>query len=115
MTNYSNFDVYKVTCPKVNGYVFAVQEETEEEPIYHYYLIALQSKEYPPISKPTDIMSILQAEDGDLIEVNGNDEEFTQFIRTMESILLKPLMPFIKNKLYSTITQKDIQLLRKTN
>ena len=115
MTNYSNFDVYKVKCPKVNGYVFAVQEETEEEPIYHYYLIALESKEYPPISKPTDIMSILQAEDGELIEVNGNDAEFTQFIKTMESILLKPLMPFIKNKLYSSITQKDIQLLRKTN
>ena len=45
---------------------------------------------------------------------NGNIEEFTQFIKTMESLLLKPLLPFVKNKLYSTITQRDIQLLRKT-
>ena len=94
---------------------YLLKKQYQIENIYHYYLIALQSKEYPPISKPTDIMSILQAEDGDLIEVNGNAEEFTRFIKTMESILLKPLMPFIKNKLYSSITQKDVQLLRKTN
>ena len=115
MAKYSNFDVYKVSCPAVSGYVFAVLEETDEEPVYHYYLIANNSKQYPPISKPTDIMAILQAEDGNLEEVNGNIEEFTQFIKTMESLLLKPLLPFVKNKLYSTITQRDIQLLRKTN
>ena len=115
MKNYSNFDVYKVRCSKVKGYVFAVQEETEEEPIYHYYLISQESKQYPPLSKPTDIMSILQAEDGELIEINSDDEEFAVFLTIMESLLLKPLGNLTKNNLYSTITEKDLQLLKKTS
>ena len=30
MPNFSNFDVYKVTSPTINGYLFSVTENTEE-------------------------------------------------------------------------------------
>ena len=46
MTNYSNFDVYKVTCPKVNGYVFAATQDSLKNNTISYEKIAEAIEKY---------------------------------------------------------------------
>lgn len=111
MPNYSNFDVYKVTSPILNGYLFSVTDNSNDEPLYHYYLIS-QENETLTIKKPTNIMDILNTKDINMIDINDSEEEYNLFTKTIERLLSHPLPTIEPSKSFSGLTLKDMNILR---
>ena len=113
MPNFSNFDVYKVTSPTINGYLFSVTENTEEEPTYHYYLITKENN-IMTIKKPNNIIDILHTTALIMIDINDSEEEYKLFSQTIETLLSHPIPRTENNSGFTDITPKDMSLL-KTN
>ena len=113
MPNFSNFDVYKVTSPSINGYLFSVTENTEEEATYHYYLITKENNTMT-IKKPNNIIDILHTADLTMLDINDSEEEYKVFSQTIETILSHPIPRIENNTEFTSITSKDMCIL-KTN
>jgi hypothetical protein len=97
----------------MKGYIFSVQEQTEEEPIYHYYFIQLEQNKQPTIKKPNNIIDIIHSENLEMIDINEEPDELQTFTTIIESILRKPISPIEKNIFFTNINQDDIQILRR--
>ena len=113
MNKFDNFDVYKMSSPKIKGYIFSVQEQTDEEPIYHYYFIQIEQGKQPSIRKPNNIIDILHSDNLEMIDINEQPDEYAIFTTTMESILKRPLVPIEKSIFFTNVTADDIQILKR--
>lgn len=113
MNPFDNFDVYKMSSPKIKGYIFSVQEQTDEEPIYHYYFIQIEQGKEPSIRKPNNIIDILHSDNLEMIDINEQPDEYSVFASIMESILKRPLVQIEKNRFFTSVTQNDLQILKR--
>lgn len=111
MPNYSNFDVYKITSNDLNGYLFSVTDNSNDEPSYHYYLIS-QENETITIKKPNNIMDILHTDKLNMIDINDSEEEYKLFTDTIESLLTHPLPVIEPSKSFKSLTLKDMTILK---
>ena len=113
MNKFENFDVYKLSSPKFKGYIFSIQEQTDEEPIYHYYFINIEQGKQPSIRKPNNIIDLLHIDDLVMTDINEQPDEFQTFATTMEEILKRPLISLEKNLFFTNVNQEDLQILKR--
>ena len=64
MGDLTNYDIYKIDGLAIEGYIFSVQEDTDEEPTFHYYMITIAPNKKPSITK-------LTFDDGKLIDIES--------------------------------------------
>ena len=94
MGDLSNYEIYKIAGLAVEGYVFSIQEETNEEPTFDYYMVTIGPNRQPVINKLNNTIEILSTNNLELIPVNMDSPEIQEFINLIQSTMKKtPIVP----------------------
>lgn len=111
MGELTNFEVYKIAGLSIEGYVFSIQEDNEEEPTYHYYMITISPNKQPVISKLNNTIEILSTNDIELVPVEPESKELARFISLVQSTMAAvPSLP--GNQYLKGLNNKDIRLIK---
>jgi hypothetical protein len=101
MGDLTKYDIYKINGLSIEGYIFSIQEDTEEEPTYNYYMITLGSNNKPLIHRLNNTIEILSDTNINLIPVDMDSPELQKFIKLVDSTI--PMNP----------TKQTLQLTKK--
>ena len=101
MGDLTKYDIYKINGLSIEGYIFSIQEDTEEEPTYNYYMITLGSNNKPLIHRLNNTIEILSDTNINLIPVDMDSPELQKFIKLIDSTI--PMNP----------TKQTLQLTKK--
>ena len=91
MGDLTKYDIYKINGLSIEGYIFSIQEDTEEEPTYNYYMITLDSNNKPSIHRLNNTIEILSDTNINLIPVDTDSPELQKFIKLVDSTI--PMNP----------------------
>ena len=88
MGDLSNYDVYKIEgISNITGYMFSIQEDTDEEPTYHYYMVTVDSNKKTTIHKLNNTIELISEMNINLIPVDMDSPELQNFIQLVESTI----------------------------
>ena len=59
MGDLSNYDIYQIDGLAIEGYIFSIQEDADEEPTFHYYMITIEPNKKPSITKLNNTIEII--------------------------------------------------------
>ena len=105
MGDLSNYDVYKIEgLSNIEGYMFSIQEDADDEPTYHYYMVTIDSNKKASIHKLNNTIEIISEMKLNFIPIDMNNPDLLKFIQLIESTIpTKPISQEIK------LTKKTIK------
>ena len=109
----SNFEIYKLLGLATDGYIFSVTEETEEEPIFHYFMITFDLNKQPVIHRVNNTIEMLSTMNLEFIPIDNPSPEILNFIRLVTSTITNRKQDKTSNIYLKSLTEKDIKLLQK--
>ena len=80
MGDLTNYDIYKIDGLAIEGYIFSIQEDTDEEPTFHYYMITIEPNKKPSITKLNNTIEIISRNNLQLIPIDTESPEVQRFI-----------------------------------
>ena len=113
MGDLSNFEIYKLLGLATDGYIFSVTEETEEEPVFHYFMITFDLNKQPVIHRVNNTIEMLSTMNLEFIPIDNPSPEILNFIRLVTSTITNPNKNNSSNIYLKNISEKDIKLLQK--
>ena len=113
MGDLSNFEIYKLLGLNTEGYIFSVTEETEEEPIFHYFMITFDTNRHPVIHRVNNTIEMLSTMNLEFIPIDNPSPEIMNFVRLVTSTITNPNKNNSNNIYLKNISEKDIKLLQK--
>ena len=113
MGDLSNFEIYKLLGLASEGYIFSVTEETEDEPIFHYFMIRFGPNKEPVIHKVNNTIEMLSTMNLEFIPVDDPSPEILNFVRLVTSTITNRKQDKTSNIYLKSLTEKDIKLLQK--
>jgi hypothetical protein len=90
MGDLTNYDIYKIDGLAIEGYIFSIQEDTDEEPTFHYYMITIEPNKKPSITKLNNTIEIISRNNLQLIPIDTESPEVQRFISLIQSTITKP-------------------------
>ena len=87
MGDLSNYDVYKIGGLPIDGYMFSVQEENEEEPTYKYYIVTLDQNKKAIITRLNNTIELINTTNLQLIPIDIESPEIQNFISLVQASL----------------------------
>ena len=86
MGDLSNFEIYKLLGLNTEGYIFSVTEETEEEPIFHYFMITFDTNRHPVIHRVNNTIEMLSTMNLEFIPIDNPSHEILNFVNVLKSL-----------------------------